>query len=653
MKITKIVEQVTAEPAENKQSLAECLTELHNNYKSKLVEDTNSSIVAVKDRVRDYIKTELDELFDNLAISIHSDIRDYNPDWCSEDGKGVPASRIQRAMLNLVDAAIMVLFENAKVNESVYDMDKRCEKCNTLLNDAGTCPKCDDGEEDYEDRDEDFVLREEFYDEEDILRNHGYRQDNLKDTFEIGDRVAQRWADEYNVGTIKDTREHEGVQYQVEWDYSEGEQVEWLYADEITHWVDVHEAAQLHEDILEEGPISAMKNAFNKIRDRVNPEGAVKRALDKVQKEDEKYKDPKKAYPVLAKDFDPASKNYIFIPAGTKKKLNYDQWLAAYRDVASDPSVDPERYAEWFNAIVVKPNGYMIRRGAQDMTKEHVMLNATTSKVLDKYKLEPAKIVADDRADAPVEIHTPSEEPTAPSTEPATSTAEPSAKPTASSAEADATAEETPAAPASDVKAKMLDKFVNIALATGLVVTNSRNQRLSKRQTLKKITPETTDNYTVHVTGKDPVKLSAWLNQAKKAGLLESTENSELETALLVEDVSSPYYFRTGDMFIDGLVNNMDEDEIDKNVAELESIAVKLNVSVSDVVIFNDTESVYDPAYYEGAGLRYDTTVGVIKYYRLDNVLFGHTYFHGADWFYFASESEAESILNKLNTYGE
>lgn len=36
-------------------------------------------------------------------------------------------------------------------NESIDDMNKRCEKCNTLLNDAGTCPKCDDGEEDYED----------------------------------------------------------------------------------------------------------------------------------------------------------------------------------------------------------------------------------------------------------------------------------------------------------------------------------------------------------------------------------------------------------------------------------------------------------------------------------------------------------------------
>lgn len=79
-------------------------------------------------------------------------------------------------------------------------------------------------------------------DDEDIKRNHGYRQDNLKDGFDVGDRVAHRWADLFNVGTIKGIRENEGVQYQVEWDYSDSDYVEWLYGDEITHWVDVNES---------------------------------------------------------------------------------------------------------------------------------------------------------------------------------------------------------------------------------------------------------------------------------------------------------------------------------------------------------------------------------------------------------------------------
>ena len=51
------------------------------------------------------------------------------------------------------------------VTESIDDMDKRCEKCNTLLNDAGNCPKCDDGEEDYGDE-----LKEELSNKEKLLR---------------------------------------------------------------------------------------------------------------------------------------------------------------------------------------------------------------------------------------------------------------------------------------------------------------------------------------------------------------------------------------------------------------------------------------------------------------------------------------------------
>lgn len=47
------------------------------------------------------------------------------------------------------------------VKESIEDMHKRCEKCNTLLNDGGTCPKCDDGEEDYGDELEEALTNSE------------------------------------------------------------------------------------------------------------------------------------------------------------------------------------------------------------------------------------------------------------------------------------------------------------------------------------------------------------------------------------------------------------------------------------------------------------------------------------------------------------
>lgn len=66
-------------------------------------------------------------------------------------------------MINAERARIDALKAKLPKNESLDDMDKRCEKCNTLLNDGGTCPKCDDGEEDYGDKDtvnEEMTVRE-------------------------------------------------------------------------------------------------------------------------------------------------------------------------------------------------------------------------------------------------------------------------------------------------------------------------------------------------------------------------------------------------------------------------------------------------------------------------------------------------------------
>lgn len=69
----------------------------------------------------------------------------------------------------LIDAqkrAIDTFLSQLPVQESAEDMHKRCENCNTLLADNGTCPKCDEGEEDYGDKD----LDEELSNKEKLLR---------------------------------------------------------------------------------------------------------------------------------------------------------------------------------------------------------------------------------------------------------------------------------------------------------------------------------------------------------------------------------------------------------------------------------------------------------------------------------------------------
>lgn len=69
-------------------------------------------------------------------------------------------------MIKGLELNIAALKSKLPTNESVEDMDKRCERCNTLLNDMGTCPKCDDGEEDYEDNPKESTIEDSIQTEE-------------------------------------------------------------------------------------------------------------------------------------------------------------------------------------------------------------------------------------------------------------------------------------------------------------------------------------------------------------------------------------------------------------------------------------------------------------------------------------------------------
>ena len=87
----------------------------------------------------------------------------------------------------------------------------------------------------------------------------GYRQDTPDNTYEIGDRVAQRWVDEFNVGTVMDIKNDEdGTQYLIEWDYADGPDAEWVYGDVISLWIeeDIKESKSTNE-ALDENPIIA------------------------------------------------------------------------------------------------------------------------------------------------------------------------------------------------------------------------------------------------------------------------------------------------------------------------------------------------------------------------------------------------------------
>lgn len=79
----------------------------------------------------------------------------------------------------------------------------------------------------------------------------GIRIDNDNEPFNIGSRVAERYNDsEFNVGTIVEIKKDaHGTQYLVKWDYSDREDEEWLYGDELTHWIeDTEENFIIEED---------------------------------------------------------------------------------------------------------------------------------------------------------------------------------------------------------------------------------------------------------------------------------------------------------------------------------------------------------------------------------------------------------------------
>lgn len=119
-----------------------------------------------------------------------------------------------------------------------------------------------------------------------------YRQDAPNNVYEIGDRVAQRWADEFNVGTVVDIKEEDGIQYLVEWDYSDGPDAEWVYGDVISLWIeeDIKEPKSIKEDVEDKSNISDMKVGEEKVLD-LNDASKFDNMtkLHIIRKDDDKY----------------------------------------------------------------------------------------------------------------------------------------------------------------------------------------------------------------------------------------------------------------------------------------------------------------------------------------------------------------------------
>ena len=140
-----------------------------------------------------------------------------------------------------------------------------------------------------------YFGEDEFLDESKSTRE-SYRQDAPNNVYEIGDRVAQRWADEFNVGTVVDIKEEDGIQYLVEWDYSDGPDAEWVYGDVISLWIEednIDESKFIKEEndeIEDKSNISNMKVGEEKVLD-LNDASKFDNItkLHIIRKDDDKY----------------------------------------------------------------------------------------------------------------------------------------------------------------------------------------------------------------------------------------------------------------------------------------------------------------------------------------------------------------------------
>ena len=344
---------------------------------------------------------------------------------------------------NNIKALRAKLPAKVKVDESVDDMEKRCEKCNTLLNDRGTCPKCDDGEEDYGDKR--LQLDESIF-------------DNTKLT--------------------------------------------------------------LDEEVLNEGPLGPALRKFGRsAADKFAPKSAEKRQISGHKKDDEAQHE-KHAYPILARDFTTKAQKWTFYPnVKNPKGMDFDAWWERYKHISTNPKNNKDLYAEWYNACVVDPDGYYIRRGSEDMQKQLIKYEqGVNDKVLNMYRVDPYTwYQKDNEIPLPPEFDDGGDEVGEDSNEKKTGENKKGENKKGGNKKGrKETGEKKPTA----VGAPELDRFRRLCKLTSLRVYDKASKNELTFEDICKIKPETISNYFVDTQYGRKSSLDVWFQAAIKSKFL-------------------------------------------------------------------------------------------------------------------------------------
>lgn len=526
--------------------------------KNRLTEDVDH----VRAQVRSFLEERLDSATDNIAIELAHEVEGYNPDWCYEEFYGNFVDQLAKARLTFLNKLESLLFANAPMTEALledvdmskmkyavikpngeyagvpcesvdeardmaaqeegrvvfklskvlfgesYDEDgnpEKCEKCGTLLNDMGTCPKCDDGEEDYGDNEIDESIEQE-NNEKLPTEVRITIEDAVMDAFDAGHADEELW--DYIVEDL------EGLSYD--------ESAAKLYFHMLLN-AGPEGIAQLNESVLNEGP--GLRSLGRKIANKFNPAGARDREVGGHEKDENSYR-KKKAPPVLARDFSTKSQGCKFYPnVEGSPVMNFDQWTEKYSNVDED---DPE-YAQWYNAIVTDAEGYYIRRGSENLKGKLIKyIPGGNDEILKMYRVDPYTYYGGKKKKDPVPPGPVDPDPVDPDPEPPVDPDPPKKKDPK---------KKKPPVPIAD---KDLNRFIQLCRLTSFKVYANAN--LEKQLTvneLKAITTPTLDQYSVSTKyQKKLVNLADWMQTAKRLKFLEKFERDlrgSLNESLLME----------------------------------------------------------------------------------------------------------------------
>lgn len=352
-------------------------------YVTELVDNFYGPIYKkIKDGKFEEAKAEIDELDLDLKdfIATNSKRRFFRFPQFMVDAQKKQMQALHRAY----DRAVATAEDTQLAVAESYDKEgkaEKCEFCGTLLNDMGTCPKCDDGEEDYGDLDEAIHHNISGLSDEIEEEIYHYVMDEFRGNAPSSsfDKLLAELAD-------------------VEFDADAARKYYDELVDEYTSNTDSLEAELelLQESLLTEGP--KLRALGRKIANKFDPAGARDREVGGHNKDENSHR-AKQAPKICAQDFTTKAQHYKFYPnKEDSQEMTYDEWRHTYGSVTP---ADENTYAEWYNAIVTDEHGMYVRRGSEDMHRSTTFIPEKNDLIPEMYRIAPY-VMPYDQAISPI-----------------------------------------------------------------------------------------------------------------------------------------------------------------------------------------------------------------------------------------------------------